>query len=204
MHFHAEIYLKNLDNLDEQVGKIMLPYCVGSKIEKYEEDGEEYLITAESFWDWWVIGGRWTGKHTGYNPFKDRLNISICKICNGTGFRDDEIGQKHREQEPTYTCNVCGERDFETKKWSHGEFGPGLRLNSTLRPYHGDVMHIAGIKDDLNCDTFVIKGKVFHEENWDHENDTMVKNPEFDGNVKNKLNELGIEDGYLVTVDYHC
>ena len=203
MHYYAEIYLEKLGNVDEQIAKIMEPYDESLKVERYEEDGEEYWRNPRGFWDYWRIGGRATGRHTGYDPTKERLNYSKCMWCCGTGYRNDKIGQEAREETPTFTCNACGDYDSETKKWSHGEFGPGLGLNYKLRPHYGDVMHIAGIKDDLTCYTLIVNGKVYHKEHLDHENLTFLKNPEFDGNVMKKLNELGIKDGYLITVDYH-
>lgn len=204
MHYHAEIYLEKLENVDEQIAEIMKPYDEGLEIERYEEDGEELWRNPRGFWDFWVIGGRWTGDHTGYDPWKDRLNYSKCRWCGGTGFRNDAVGQEEREIGPTYTCNSCGEYDLETKTWSHGEFGPGLSMAWIPRPYYGDLMHIAGIKDDLTCYTLIVNGKIYPKEHFDYENLTFLKNPEFDGNVMKKLNELGIKDGYLITVDYHC
>lgn len=58
--------------------------------------------------DWWCIGGRWTGVWSGYEPREDPANWEPCFICDGTGMRDDELGRKHREREPGYTCNACG------------------------------------------------------------------------------------------------
>lgn len=41
------------------------------------------------FWDWYQIGGRWTGVLDGYNPDKDPVNIETCWLCQGTGTRQD-------------------------------------------------------------------------------------------------------------------
>jgi hypothetical protein len=74
MHFHCEIWVKNdpTDNLEEIVARLM---------GKHEEDG--------GYWDWFVVGGRWTGVHDGYEPSDDIRNYSICKFCGGTGTRND-------------------------------------------------------------------------------------------------------------------
>jgi DnaJ-class molecular chaperone len=37
-----------------------------------------------------------------------------CKICEGTGIRNDELGKQERAKDPSYTCNGCkgkGSRD---------------------------------------------------------------------------------------------
>ena len=50
-----------------------------------------------SRWDWWQIGGRYTGKfEPEYDPKKDPANIKTCELCAGTGTRIDS------------KCHVCG------------------------------------------------------------------------------------------------
>lgn len=46
----------------------------------------------DSQWDWWQVGGRWTGAFTAadeqpYEPGMDPGNIETCVICGGTGKR---------------------------------------------------------------------------------------------------------------------
>ena len=41
----------------------------------------------EGYWDWWVIGGRWTGCISDYDPCMDERNFGPCKFCNQTGKR---------------------------------------------------------------------------------------------------------------------
>lgn len=55
-------------------------------LEPFCEDGE--WGRDGSRWDWWVVGGRWTGALDGYEPEKDPRNIEVCQICGGTGQRD--------------------------------------------------------------------------------------------------------------------
>lgn len=51
-------------------------------------------------WDWWQIGGRWTGILDGYEPTKDPQNWEQCNLCHGTGTRH---GMKEGD------CNGCTE-----------------------------------------------------------------------------------------------
>lgn len=39
----------------------LAPYDEELKVEAYEEDGEIYHRNPKAKWDWWEIGGRWTG-----------------------------------------------------------------------------------------------------------------------------------------------
>lgn len=61
-----------------------------------------------SKWDWWTIGGRWTGYlKPDYDPTKDPRNLATCWLCQGTGKRNDALGREARQKDPTYTCNGC-------------------------------------------------------------------------------------------------
>lgn len=55
---------------------------VDSTLERYE--GQHY--------DWYQIGGRWTGTLDGYDPEKDPANIKQCNLCGGSGVRSDSVG----------------------------------------------------------------------------------------------------------------
>jgi hypothetical protein len=45
-----------------------------------------------SKWDWWSIGGRWTGALVeDYDPAKDIENQEWCNTCGGTGSREDFV-----------------------------------------------------------------------------------------------------------------
>lgn len=59
--------------------------AVEDAMRPYSEDINE----TSGFWDWWSIGGRWTGVLDGYEPDKDIRNIETCWLCHGTGVRSD-------------------------------------------------------------------------------------------------------------------
>lgn len=58
-------------------------------------------------WDWYQIGGRWTGHVSGYVPETDPRNHEPCWLCQGTGKRTDMLGIAERLKNPAYTCNGC-------------------------------------------------------------------------------------------------
>ena len=58
-------------------------------------------------WDWFQVGGRWTGLFDGYNPNKDPKNRVKCQYCNGTGKRKDMVVEGG--------CNGCNGTGKELK-----------------------------------------------------------------------------------------
>ena len=78
----------------------------------YEENGEN----EKQKWDWYQVGGRWTGHLSDYDPEKDPSNMVACKFCKGTGMRNDEVGIEARSENPSYTCNSCDGKG-EHLKW---------------------------------------------------------------------------------------
>lgn len=93
---------------------VILPFQYGD--EKLAEAIEEILKpwdendgdNENGHWDWWQLGGRFTGVWSGYDPTKDPANYEKCWLCRGTGLRDDETARAHRAYNPDYTCNGCG------------------------------------------------------------------------------------------------
>lgn len=78
-----------------------------------------------SQWDWYQVGGRWTGVYSGYEPEKDPKNIETCFICGGTGVRYDDVVQGK--------CNGCS--------------GKGTRVSwpTGWKNHPGDILPVAEI-----------------------------------------------------------
>lgn len=102
-------------------------------------------------WDWWSVGGRWTGMLSGYDPEDDPANREICSICGGAGMRNDEHGVQRRAEDPTYTCNGCGGNGWRVK-WP-----------TAWKSHTGDSMRVG----DANYPA--IRGKAAREagDRWD-------------------------------------
>jgi len=97
----------------------------------------------EQIFDWYVIGGRWTGVLDKYDPEEDERNYETCLICGGTGLRNDDLGKEHRSKDPDYKCNGCATYNNETKQYEYGKFGKGRRLKWSLEPHANNVMLLA-------------------------------------------------------------
>lgn len=95
--------------------------AVSWNMEPFDENGEWF--EDGSRWDWWVIGGRYTGKfRPDYDPASDPQNQERCFLCGGTGLRNDDLGRQARADDPSYTCNGCDGKGLSTKfssKWAN-------------------------------------------------------------------------------------
>jgi hypothetical protein len=63
-------------------------------------------------WDWWTIGGRWTGAlAVDYDPYEDPANKEPCWLCHGTGDRPGwvyyEGGERKFKDDWAKECNGC-------------------------------------------------------------------------------------------------
>lgn len=115
-HRNHETLKKQLEEQDPAYGKAD-PGC-----EECSGSGKN-ISTYNPFskWDWWQIGGRWSGYFDpDYNPEEDESNFETCFVCGGTGMRSDALGQQRRESDPDFTCNGCGSKPGPpgvTVKW---------------------------------------------------------------------------------------
>ena len=108
MHYSNLVIVKKVGGVVDGEIEGALKDVVAEAMGPSEEDG--------GFWDWYVIGGRWTGAFDGYDPSEDPANQEPCRICKGTGLRTDEFGIKERKENPDYKCNGC-EGTGKMTKW---------------------------------------------------------------------------------------
>jgi len=92
------------------------------------------------------------------------------------------------------------ENDPEHK--CHGT-GMATTWPTTWKPHPKDIIPISDITDSLEPYTLIINGKVFHKEKYITEPDTFGKFVDTPFTIKDILNQEGIKNGYLVTIDYH-
>lgn len=108
------------------------------------EDCEGTGVIASSYnpdskWDWWQIGGRWTGFLTDYNPGDDPRNLETCMSCGGTGThtnpQDGSVGEcrqcngsgqgiKWPTQWATYDGDALPVRDLQLTTYPHAVITP--------------------------------------------------------------------------------
>lgn len=99
-HYCAYVMLPpGTEDVEETVAKLMAPYDENLEISWVidpEYPDEPYWTNPRSFWDWWQLGGRWTGHLSDYDPHTDPRNMEPCdhyghglpcNHCEGTGRR---------------------------------------------------------------------------------------------------------------------
>ena len=163
----------------------------------YEEDGNP-----SAFWDWYQIGGRWSGHLSpSYNPTTDPRNIETCNLCGGTGTRND--------WSPTCTpewiaecngCNGCKGTGASIKwptQWVESPVGNFARLGDIRefveseegRPYY--LLHEGVTRAEVRNPDWVDDG------DW---SDYWIRQPE---EVIDAIRKLS-DDCTVVVVDCHC
>lgn len=103
------------------------------------DDGES------GWWDWYQIGGRWTGHLTGYDPSADPANIEKCDLCRGTGVR--------RDMTVANGCNGCAGRGHRAK-WP-----------TNWKAHYGDVAALSAVTDW--ADSLAVVGPQGHVAKWE-------------------------------------
>lgn len=189
MHYFALVQIPTGTTYEQAhaiVEELLAPhqerFVENGKTDKYGEADGELL----GFWDWWVIGGRWTGVLDGYDPSADPVNQEQCVLCRGSGLRDDEVGRQHRATHPDYTCNGCQ--------------GSGVSVKFRLAPHEGDLRSKADVirAEAQSPYTLVTPERVTHKKDWT--GSTFV-----DTNADFMAHWASIpDDAALVVVDYHC
>lgn len=176
MHYLAYVLIPADGSPDAHVERLMAPHCESNNCER-------------GFWDFWQIGGRWTGYLSGVDPAKDPLNHERCPLCRMTpGVRYD----LDPEGKP---CNGC----------THGadaDLAAGVRVKWPTQWVTdlGDVLSAPfNITDEKLPHTLVLEGNASQSEAWD--GNSFVPNAEHEATCRHALST---HTGRLVIVDYHC
>jgi hypothetical protein len=177
MHYHCEVWVPEKPASYEEAAEL-----VEGLLWPFNENNPG--SRRAKFCDYAVLGGRYTGSHDDYDPGSDARNYERCSICKGTGERGDYQNQTDRNF--MRGCNSCN--------------GTGLSMKFRAAPHDGDIMALKDVPDEMTAYTLLVTRKrrspeVYFIEEWDGTKES----------VKVFLRtELGITDGYLITVDYHC
>jgi len=130
-HFPAIVIVPSSADPNEETERLLAPY---------NEDGEWFRAGDDenppSRWDWWVIGGRWTGCLDGYDPRVDPANIETCDLCSGSGVRPDGL-------------DLFGADWVKWANGCNGCSGTGKSVAFSFQPHSGDVQPIERLGEFL-------------------------------------------------------
>jgi hypothetical protein len=216
MHYHLEIIIPRTDDVESAVANILAPFD-----ENGTDDEDGYR--KHSFWDWYVIGGRWAGakleaKLGDMAPFYDELkkrNVTVAGLqCGKQTLQPASqiplVDAMWREMFPESGLDVCPLFDHS----------PSVIV--------GDICTLKEMPERLSASRVIIAGpsyddpdkfKAVHMIEGSVWNGVSHVDTTWDGNVLNAVNAwreriAGYADEYqskntptdewiTVTVDYH-
>ncbi len=171
MHYSLFVLIPTGGDPADHVARVMEPHR-----ESWNDDTKE----SSGIWDWYQIGGRWTGYFTGYDPDKDPENVEECFLCRGTGTRTDGMNGPGG-------CNGCS-----------GE-GRRVKWPTQWADHRGDVQPVSVVLgQDKRAYGIVHEGGRLMSEEWDGED--FIKEPEY---VAKATAILEGHDGMVAIVDIH-
>ncbi len=137
-HFGVLVLVDQIDKAIGSAREAVEPE-VTRLLAPYDENDEAFREGSK--WDWWVIGGRWTGSLSDYDPTKDERNFERCGFCVG-GITTQAIADRY----PAYKDHV-GKTCIQCK-------GTGKVLSFRFVDYDGDVQAVAAIDAAKIADSF--------------------------------------------------
>lgn len=173
--------------------------------EHVEEAVEGCMEAWRGTWfDWYQIGGRWTGLFDGYDPEDDPANLAQCLLCWGTGVRSDDVGieQKMPERE----IIDAGHKRFGQIGWCNGCDGRGMAVEwpTGFKAHDGDWIEVENLTEEHLRSVYRVVVEGWGEfsrqryEPWRTENHFVALDFPPLGWIKNQM-----RGGFAVIVDCH-
>lgn len=148
-HFTCLVIVKpDSENPEADAATLLAPY----------NENDEWFREG-SRWDWWVVGGRWSGALTGYKPHMDPKWYRTCQYCQGTGTRSD-MKSPYKEHHGDVCCpfpiigegcNVC-----------HGT-GQAMEFAGSIRS-DSDIVRVSEIRENFVPFSFITPDGEWHEQ----------------------------------------
>ena len=135
----------------EQISALGIEGAIQFEMEPFDESGTWFRDGSR--WDWYVVGGRYTGLLDGYEPDKDPRNFETCKQCEGSGIRPggvEQFGQAWFD-----ACNGC-----------NGCHGKGKSLKYRFESHANDIMQVKKLPKigaDFDAATAFLRNRHWHE-----------------------------------------
>jgi len=211
MHYHCEIVMPKTDNIEAAIKTILAPF----------DEGKEEDYGSGAFWDWWVIGGRWSGIKLESKLDQDKL---------------EEFRNKLIEMNITVSGFQCGKEEIRPASqesivdnlWK--EYFPDCGIakcpmfkhsNSNQSIISGDIMDYDLVTDTLKISRIIFAGKdsakfMLEDSYWNGVNYVDSKwNGDFKSAKEMHLKKLNMyaeeykekytpmDNWVVVTIDYH-
>lgn len=220
-HYIAEIVFPKVGTEDgaiqAAVDAVMRDFCD----EIYDDDGEEIGKEKHAYWwDWYLIGGRFSGHKTEARVGKERI-AAFYEILKEHKVTVSNFQCGKQELMPTTQIPLVDEL-WRKHCPGHGDkcllFAHARDQYIKSGLYPDDICTVADIPQELTCDRFIVADwftfrdetrldpkEMYAKEFW---NGKTWQNTDFDGTVLSAIErakkDVNIQPDWLcVTVDYH-
>jgi hypothetical protein len=196
MHFSVVVPVKasEVEVCDPADTQDVWDSCEGHIESAVKKFGDCECCGRSGHWDWYQIGGRWSGALDGYQPECDPKNYKPCTYCEQTGKRTFGEGGEPVE------CNACRGWTFELSwptDWSYPRDVMSVRDFKAQGTYRKFFPYAYISIDEYGCvEDWNVLGYSFGEPR--EPEDLARRQGEFDAFID------GLEDGdYIAIVDCH-
>lgn len=222
MHYHLEVILPPVPNVEEALNQILAPFN-----EHEDEDGNR---NSHTFWDWYVIGGRWAGakleatldpeKKDAFFAELSRREVTVSGLQAGKQKLQPEsqipmVDALWNEYFPDSPLKVCPFFNHFNDQYHNSDGFPDImRLKDTPKELTASHVIIAGPswKDDGTLEAkYMLQASIWNgvthvDAKWDGKVQTAID--EHKEQLKNTKPEYAAkhvpqDDWLVVTVDYH-
>jgi len=223
MHYHLEIILPPVDDVEQAVEQILKPFDENGK----DEDGDP---NRHGFWDFYVIGGRWSGVKLEVMLDPERLQVFHAELKNrkvtvsglqfgkltlDPGSQVAMVNSLWNEYFPESPVKVCPLFSHFNDQYKHSaRFPDVMRLKDMPGSLKASRVIIAGPK--WNNEGFLAAEYMLQDSFW---NGVTWVDSRWDGKVQTAIDEhndrlksaapeyvaryVPKDDWLVVTVDYH-
>lgn len=147
MHYHLEIITPPTDDVKAAIEQILAPF--DENLDRGDEDANGH-----PFWDWWVIGGRWSGSKMNHALGKEAMDAFEAGLAERkitvAGFRAGKPTLAPPEQ-----------AELVNRLWNEAFPEAPVKVCPLFDNYTGDVgdvMTVADAPPSLPCSHLIIAG----------------------------------------------
>ncbi|MCK2149475.1 hypothetical protein MYE70_10395 [Marinobacter alexandrii] len=219
MHYQLEIIMPPTDNVEGQVTNILAEY------DENAESTEDFDANPRAFWDFWVIGGRWSGNKLKAELDSAKLDLFIEELkkrevtCSGIQAGKQSLDPASQipmvdalwaEYFPESGISVCPLFAHSNNQYDSSSNLPGDICRVAEIPEKAECGHVLIAREScLQDGTF----SAIHMRQTSVWNGCNFEKTDFDGTIKSAIRDFNekttnesrhVKDDWLcVTVDYH-
>lgn len=151
MHYHCEIIMPPTNDVEAAIKSILAPF---------DENAEGDESSGHAFWDWYVIGGRWSGAKIEARCGADRIE-AFSKELTERGVTVSGLQWGKQELSP------ASQQDAVDALWRERFPNSGL-MKCPLFKHAGDqlpddVCRLADVPLDMPCSRLIIAGPAYKD-----------------------------------------